>query len=98
MEKLLSIIVTAAIVFYVLKLIMRIAGPWLLGFFLKRTFGEEAARAYAEQRETAKEEQRRETGTERLKTTDGEYLRPHRHEGESLSDMLGGEYIDYENC
>lgn len=85
MEQLLSTIIIIALAFYLLKLVARLIGPWLL----KRFFRNMTRRAGFDFQDV---------DTERH--TDGdvtiEYSRKKNNRKQRPSDELGGEYVDYE--
>lgn len=97
MEKLLSFIFTLILVFWVLRLVFRLVGPWLFGLLAKHLMKKAGFT-----QETAEDAQ---TGTSTSSKTDtvksGKWwkpdeviLKPHRREGQRVSDILGGEYVD----
>lgn len=85
MEQLLSTIIIIAIAFYLLRLLARLLGPWLLRRFFKNL----SRRAGFDFKDT---------DTEHF--DDGnvtiEYTRKQKERRQRPSDELGGEYVDYE--
>ena len=80
MEIFLAIVITAGLVYYVLRFVMRLVGPWLVRTFLKRFMGVS----------------RPTEDSIAVRTDDGIVLRPRLHEGERISDRLGYDYSDIE--
>lgn len=91
MEVFLSVIITALLVFYVLRFAMRLVGPWLLRTFLKRFTGFDLGGGSEEVKGGRGDQE-----TLAVKTDDGLVLRPRLHEGQRISDKLGYEYADVE--
>lgn len=100
MEKFISTILTVLLVIWVLRWVFAIVGPWLMGLLAKHLL-KKAGLAGNETRSKAEKETAATGKTSTMKgdkwwKPDEVILKPHRRQGESLSDLLGGEYIDYE--
>lgn len=100
MEKFLSTILTLLPALWVLRWVFAIIGPWLMGLLAKHIL-KKAGFAGNETGSKAENETASASKTSTVKgdkwwKPDEVILKPHRRQGESLSDILGGEYIDYE--
>ena len=101
MEKFFATIFTIILVAWALKWLLVIIGPWLLRLFAKRMM-RKAGFGTGDTASAGKNADRAEGGkTETVKSgkwwkTEEVILKPSRRHGERISDILGGEYIDYE--
>lgn len=99
MEKFLGIVFTAILVFWLLKWLFVLIGPWLLKLFAKRMMkkaGFDTSAGFGSNTQAEKDDDSR---ADTLKSDkwwkpDEVILKPSRHNGQSISDILGGEYID----
>ncbi|MCQ7582458.1 hypothetical protein NP174_23235, partial [Salmonella enterica] len=86
---------------WVLKLVLRLVGPWLMAFVAKRLirkagFGDAFGQATEGARQT---DSGSTTGTvkgDKWWKPDEVILKPRRRQGQSVSDILGGEYVDFQ--
>lgn len=100
MEKFLSTILTFLLALWVLRWVFAIIGPWLMGLLAKHIL----KKAGLADKETGSKTEKETSSAGKASTIksdkwwkpDEVILKPHRRQGESLSDILGGEYIDYE--
>lgn len=94
MEKFLSTLFTILIVLFALKWVVKLllASPWVQKFLVKRLM--KMAGLHIPQEEEPRQTER-ESKSRRTKPTD-DYMKPTRRKGQTWSDVLGGEYIDYE--
>ena len=94
MEKFLSTLFTILIVLFALKWVVKLllASPWVQKFLIKRLM-KMAGFRMPQEKETRQTE--RGGKSKRTKPTD-DYMKPTRREGQTWSDVLGGEYIGYE--
>ncbi len=104
MEKFLSTILTIIIVLWVLKWVFKLIGPWLLSLIAKRLMKKAGFDQSAFSGDTSGQKQQEDEGDSRTETMksgkwwkeDEVILKPLRKNGQRISDMLGGEYIEYE--
>lgn len=88
-------LLTIAIVIYALKFVFALAMPWLLKRFAKSMMRKAGfTQPQDAGRETTEKPKGRKTRFGWGKTE--EVLRVRRRQGQTLSDVLGGEYISYE--
>lgn len=92
MEKFLSTLFVILIVLFVLKWVARLLLPWLLTLFAKRMM--KKAGFQMPRQEEQEEEKKDRSWWGRGGAPDS--LKPRMRDGESVSDVLGGEYVDYE--
>ena len=100
MEKFISTILTVLLVIWVLRWVFAIGGPWLMGLLAKHIL-KKAGLAHDD---TGSRAEKKTAATSKASTMksdkwwrpDEVILKPHRRQGQRLSDLLGGEYIDYE--
>ncbi len=90
MEKLLSVIITAIIIFYLIRIAFRLLSPLLLKLFLGKM------QKRFEQQFTNANNQHQHSNTEGDVTVDYSAQRKTNKNGQTLSDELGGEYVDFE--
>lgn len=88
MEKLLSVIITAIIIFYILRIAFRLLSPLLLKLFLGKM-----QKRFEQQFTNANNQH---SNTEGDVTVDYSAQRKTNKNGQTLSDELGGEYVDFE--
>lgn len=97
-------ILTIILVFWVLKWVLALIGPWLLKLFAKRMLKkagfDESAFSGSTSGQSFKQEEE-DSRTETVKNgkwwkEDEVILKPSRKNGQRISDILGGEYIEYE--
>ncbi len=93
MEKFLSTLFVILLVLFILKWVGRLLLPWLLTLFAKRMM-KKAGFQMPEQDE--QEEQDKKDRSWWGRGDDSDSLKPRMRDGESVSDVLGGEYVDYE--
>ncbi len=106
MEKFFSTIITIILVFWLIRWVCVLIGPWLLKTFAKQMMKKAGfdPSAFSGQSQTEAEERSNASDGSRTETvnsgkwwkTDEVILKPTRHDGQRLSDILGGEYVDYE--
>lgn len=104
MEKFLSTILTIIIVLWVLKRVFKLIGPWLLSLIAKRLMKKAGFDQSAFSGDTSGQKQQEDEGDSRTETMksgkwwkeDEVILKPSRKNGQRISDILGGEYIEYE--
>lgn len=94
MEKFLSTLITILIILFALKWLAKLLLPWLLKTFAKRMM-RQAGFNTDPFTSTADSPNAPPRSSPRPSHSD-EFLRPKRHLGQSISDTLGGEYIDYQ--
>lgn len=105
MEKFIATILTIILVFWVLKWIFALIGPWLLKLFAKRMLKkagfDESAFSGSTSGQASDKGEEEDSRTETVKSgkwwkEDEVILKPSRKNGQRISDILGGEYIEYE--
>lgn len=94
MEKFLSVVFVILIVLFVLKWVARLLMPWLLTLFAKHMM--KKAGFQMPQEEEPQEEKNKKDRSWWGGGGNPDPLKPRMRDGESLSDVLGGEYVDYE--
>ncbi len=95
MEQFLATLITIAIVIYALKFVFALVMPWLLKRFAKSMMRKAGFTPTEDTGQEADEKQKGRKTRFGWGRTD-EVLRVRRHRGQTLSDVLGGEYISYE--
>lgn len=93
MESFLATLITVLLLLYVLRWLFALAAPWLVKAFARRVMrkaGFAMPGGEQERKDPGKEGARRYAGS-----GDDMVLRPRRRQGQSLSDMLGGEYVPF---
>ena len=93
MEKFLSTLFVILIVLFILKWVARLLLPWLLTLFAKRMM-KKAGFQMPQQEEP--EEKDKKDRSWWGGGGDSDSLKPRMRDGETVSDVLGGEYVDYE--
>lgn len=101
MEKFISTILTVLLAIWVLRWVFAIVGPWLMGLLAKHIL----KKAGLAGNETGGKTEKETASAGKTSTMKGDkwwkpdevILKPHRRQGERLSDILGGEYVDYED-
>ncbi len=105
MEKFFATILTLILIFWVLKWVFVLIGPWLLKVFAKRLMKkagfDQSAFSGASSGQGQQQEAEGDSRTETMKSgkwwkEDEVILKPSRRNGQRISDILGGEYIEYE--
>ncbi len=79
-------IIVAILVLYGLSIVLKLVGPWLMRWLLGRAAKKMFADVGGEPAQEKSSPRRDGNGV----------LRPRVREGQSISDILGGEYVDYE--
>lgn len=92
MEKFLSTLIIIFIVLYILKWLFRLIMPWFLKIFAKKMMKQAG---FQMPEDDARQDAEKKSRTRGNSSKDF-YLKPHRREGQSWSDVLGGEYIECE--
>ncbi len=92
MENFLSTLFVILIVLFVLKWVARLLLPWLLTLFAKRMMKKAGFQMPRQEEQEEGKKDRSWWG----RGGDSDSLKPRMRDGESVSDVLGGEYVDYE--
>lgn len=95
MEQFLATLLTIVIVVYVLKYVFALVMPWLLKRFAKSMMKKAGFTPPDDAGQEAAEKPKRQKTRFGWGKTD-EVLRVRRRQGQTLSDILGGDYIQYE--
>lgn len=96
LERFLSAVITILLVFWILRWVFALVGPWLLSLFAKRLM-KKAGFTPPPSSGSAKTDSTSKTDTvksDKWWKPDEVILKPHRQQGQRLSDILGGEYVD----
>lgn len=91
MEKLLGIIITITIVFYLIPIVIRLISPLLMKLFLGKM-----QKRFEQQFNSAQSQTYDNTSSEGDVTVNYSSQRKTNKNGQTLSEELGGEYVDFE--
>lgn len=95
LERFLSTVIIILLVFWVLRWVFALIGPWLLTLFAKHLM--KKAGFTPPPSSTATDDSTAKTDTVKSGKwwkPDEVILKPHRQQGQRVSDILGGEYIE----
>lgn len=93
MESFLATLITILLLFYVLRWLFALAAPWLARAFVRRVARKAGFSMPGREREPKASGK---GGSGRFAGSgDDMVLRPRRRQGQSLSDVLGGEYVQF---
>ncbi len=96
MEHFFTSLLTFIIIFYLISYLFRLAAPYLMKFFLKRMAKKADAQYGTNFSEDNNKDDKKNNQRRSWFSSSEVVLKPHLRQGQSISDLLGGEYINYD--